>query len=260
MVLTSVIALTGLGLVAAALLAMASKVFAVPEDPRVEQICETLPGANCGGCGYAGCEGYAVAVVNDDSVSPNLCVVGGPQCAAAIGELTGKLTAEMEPLRVYRRCDKNHGKVQRRFDYQGISTCAAVAALHRGADQCTYSCLGFGDCIAVCEENAICIKDGIAHIIEERCLACGKCAKACPNSLLRLRPKQNPVIAACSSKDNGKLTKAACSNGCIGCKICEKKCPSGAITVQDLHAVIDYSKCTGCGACAQSCPVKVIHH
>ena len=264
MVLTSVIALTGLGLVAAALLAMASKVFAVPEDPRVEKICETLPGANCGGCGYAGCEGYAVAVVNDESISPNLCVVGGPQCAAAIGELTGKLTAEMEPLRVYRRCDKNHGKVLRRFEYQGISTCAAVAALHRGADQCTYSCLGFGDCVKVCSFDVLYLADGVAKVNSQACTGCGACVKACPRGVLELIPKRAKIAISCSTQDKGKAVMDVCSVGCIHCSKCVKLCPANAISMQDSKIVIDHMACLNyegdCEqACANGCPRGIIH-
>ena len=156
MVFVSIITLFGLGLVAAILLSIASRVFYVKEDPRVEAVLEVLPGANCGGCGFAGCEGYANAVVHDPSIPPNLCVVGGAKVASAIGTLTGKLTTEMEPLFAYRRCDKNAGQVTRRFDYKGIPSCAAAAALHHGSDQCGFSCLG-GKCCSVFQfAKAVC--------------------------------------------------------------------------------------------------------
>lgn len=258
-ILIPILLFAGIGLLAGVLLTAASAFFAVETDPRTQQITEALPGANCGGCGFAGCADYADAIVQGRA-APNLCKPGGTEAAAKIGEVLGTAVEAAEPEVMTLHCSGDCNAAKRLYDYSGTPTCAAANTYYGGTGVCSYGCLGFGDCIAVCEENAICIKDGIAHIIEERCLACGKCAKACPNGLLRLRPKQNPVIAACSSKDNGKLTKAACSNGCIGCKICEKKCPSGAITVQNFHAVIDYSKCTGCGICAQSCPVKVIHH
>ena len=264
MVLTSVLALTGLGLVAAALLGLAAKAFAVPEDPRVEQVCETLPGANCGGCGYAGCEGYAVAVVNDPDVSPNLCVVGGSQCAASIGELTGKLTTEMEPLRVYRRCDKNKGQVLQRYDYQGIPSCAAAAALHSGSDQCSYSCLGFGDCVKTCSFGGLQLENYVVKVNSDICTGCGSCVKACPRNVLELIPRRAKVAIACSTKDKLKAVMDVCKVGCIHCSKCVKACPAQAISMQNDRIVIDHRKCLDyegdCGsACAVGCPRKIIH-
>ena len=250
----TVLTLGVLGIVLAIILYFVAQKFKVEEDPRIDDVEKMLPGANCGGCGYAGCEGYAVAVVNDESVSPNLCVVGGPQCAAAIGELTGKLTAEMEPLRVYRRCDKNHGKVQRRFDYQGISTCAAVAALHRGADQCTYSCLGFGDCVKVCSFDGIYLADGVAKVNSKVCTGCGSCVKACPRGVLELIPQRAKVAISCSTQDKGKAVMDVCSVGCIHCSKCVKLCPAKAIVMENRKAVIDRDQCIRCFCCQEFCP------
>jgi len=246
-----------MGLAAGILLTAASSCFAVKVDPTKERITEALPGANCGACGFAGCADYADAIA-EGRAEPNLCKPGGAEAAAKIGGILGKTVTAAEPEVMAMHCSGTCNATQAFYEYKGTPTCRASAANYGGSGMCSFGCLGFGDCMAVCEENAICIKDGIAHIIAERCGACGKCAKACPKGLLSLRPASNPVTVACSSKANGKNTKLACKNGCIGCRMCEKKCPSGAITVQDFHAVIDYEKCTGCGVCAEACPVKAI--
>ncbi|MBE6826103.1 MAG: RnfABCDGE type electron transport complex subunit B [Ruminococcus sp.] len=257
-ILIPILIFAAMGLLAGILLTAASIFFAVKTDPRKEAITEALPGANCGGCGYAGCADYADAIVQGKA-APNLCKPGGPDTAAAIGKVLGTAVEAAEPEVMVVHCNGHCGAAKPLFTYEGTPTCEAAKLYYGGSGICSHGCLGFGDCAAVCEEDAICIRDGIAHVLSDRCLACGKCAKVCPNHLLSLRPKANPVHVACSSKDSGKNTKLACSNGCIGCKLCEKKCPHGAISVQDFHAVIDYSKCTGCGACAAACPVKAIH-
>lgn len=247
-----------MGLLAGILLTAASAFFAVETDPRQEQITEALPGANCGGCGFAGCADYAEAVVKG-TAEPNLCRPGGAEAAQKIGEILGKAVDISEPMVMTVHCSGDCKSAKALFDYAGMASCAAAKAFYGGNGQCSFGCLGLGDCARVCDENGICIQDGLARVISDRCIACGKCAAVCPNGLLSLRPKSNPVTVACSSGDNGKATKLACDKGCIGCKLCEKKCPEGAITVQNFHASIDYSKCTGCGTCAQGCPVKVIH-
>ena len=147
MIITSILILAVLGFAVAIMLGFASKIFYVEEDPKVEAVIEALPGANCGGCGYAGCEGYAIAVVNVPNVPANLCVAGGAKTAAQVGELTGKAVTESDPLLTFRRCDKISGKVAKRYSYQGLPSCAAAATLAQGSDICAYSCLGFGDCV-----------------------------------------------------------------------------------------------------------------
>ena len=177
MVMISVLVLLGLGLVTATVLAVASRVFHVEEDPRVQAVLEALPGANCGGCGYAGCEGYATAVATDPTVPANRCCAGGAETSIAVGELTGKTVAASDPLVSFRRCDKVAGNVALRYDYQGMPSCAAAAGLVGGSDSCSYSCLGFGDCVQVCPFDAIEVRGGLARVNASKCTGCGKCAE-----------------------------------------------------------------------------------
>ncbi len=263
MVLSSIIALAALGFIAAALLAIASRIFAVHEDPLVGKVTETLPGANCGGCGYAGCEGYANAVVHTPSVPPNLCVVGGAKTASAIGTLTGKLTSEVEPLFAYRRCDKNAGHVTRRFDYKGIPSCAAAAALHHGSDQCGFSCLGFGDCVKECIAHALHVENYIINVNEQMCIGCGKCTKICPRNILQLIPKRARVAITCSSQDRLKAVMDVCKVGCIHCEKCVKSCPAKAVSMVNSRIQIDHKLCLeygdSCGqVCAKGCPRSIL--
>lgn len=246
-----------LGILAGVLLTVASKVFAVKVDERIEKISDALPQANCGACGYAGCADYANAIVKDNAPT-NLCKPGGADTVNALSAIMGTDAEVTEREVAVLHCNGNCNATSKKFDFSGVESCAAAKRFYGGDGLCAYGCIGLGDCTKVCDEKGITIKDGIAHFDTESCISCGKCVKVCPNSIISLKPVSNPVTVKCSSKDNGKLTKLSCKNGCIGCKICEKKCPHDAIHVVDFHAVIDYDKCTGCGECANACPVKVI--
>lgn len=253
-----VIAFASMGLISGVLLTVASKVFEVKVDERIEKIGEVLPQANCGACGYAGCGDYANAIIEKNAPS-NLCKPGGIKTAEAISKITGSdNSAEIIPEVAVLHCSGDCRATGIKYNFTGIRTCASVKRFYSGNSTCSFGCVGFGDCINVCEFNAITIRDDIAHINPDLCFGCGSCAKVCPNGLISIKPKSNKTVIRCSSKDNGKVTKLNCKNGCIGCKMCEKTCESGAITVTDFHASIDYSKCTDCGKCAEKCPVKVI--
>lgn len=256
-ILIPILLFTLLGLLAGILLTVASRFFAVETDPRQERITEALPGANCGGCGFAGCADYAEAVAQGKA-EPNLCRPGGAETAHKIGAILGKEVQTAAPMVMTVHCNGDCNVSRPFFNFTGIQTCAAAKAFYSGDGLCRYGCLGLGDCAAVCDDNAICIVNGLAHIHSTRCIACGKCAAVCPNGLLSLRPANNPVTVSCSSCNNGKDTKTACDNGCIGCRMCVKSCPNGAITVTNFHAVIDYEKCTGCGTCTKVCPTKAV--
>ncbi len=263
MIVTSVLSLLTLGFVAACVLALASRVFYVDEDPRVEAVLNVLPGANCGGCGFAGCEAYAQAVLSDPSVSPGLCCAGGPEITEAVGELSGKAPGDAEPLVSFRRCVKDEGHVKTRYEYQGFRACAAAAMLEYGPDMCRYSCLGFGECARGCPFDAMYIEDGLVHIEEEKCTSCGICVRICPRHLLELIPRRARVMVYCATKDKMRDVVKVCEAGCITCGKCVKKCPAGAITQEDARVMIDQKACLAygpdCGeACVQACPRHIL--
>ena len=258
MVMISVLVLLGLGLVTATVLAVASRVFHVEEDPRVQAVLEALPGANCGGCGYAGCEGYATAVATDPTVPANRCCAGGAETSIAVGELTGKTVAASDPLVSFRRCDKVAGNVALRYDYQGMPSCAAAAGLVGGSDSCSYSCLGFGDCVQVCPFDAIEVRGGLARVNASKCTGCGKCAETCPRNVLELVPARARVMVFCSTKDRLKAVTEVCKVGCIKCGRCVKSCPADAVTLENDRIHINHKVCLTygpeCGeACAAAC-------
>lgn len=256
--LIPVLILGACGVLAGILLTIASKVFYVKVDERIEKIGEALPQANCGACGYAGCSDYADAIVNNNAPT-NLCRPGGADSANKIAEILGISASDVIPMTAVVHCNGDCNATEQQFDFNGVQSCKAVKRFYGGNGMCKYGCIGLGDCMNVCEYNAIKINDGLAKVNPSLCQACGQCVNICPNSLISIKPKSNTVDVLCSSADNGKATKSACSNGCIGCKICEKKCPNGAIKVENFHAIIDYDKCTSCGLCKSACPVKAIH-
>ena len=247
MVFASISVLLALGLTASLMLAAASRFFYVKEDPRVEAVVEALPGANCGGCGFAGCEGYATAVVNDPAVPANKCCAGGAETNIAVGELTGKTVAESEPLYSVRRCDKIAGNVEPRYEYQGMPSCAAASLLRGGTDVCRYSCLSFGDCAQACPFDAIRVSQGLAHVNKNKCTGCGICVAVCPRGVLELAPKRNRIAVYCNTRDKLRAVTDVCSIGCIKCGKCVKNCPAKALRMEDSRIVVDHSLCLSYG-------------
>ncbi len=246
-----------IGAAAGGLLLLCSKFLYVHTDERVTELIEALPGANCGSCGYSGCEGYAKAVA-EGKAKTNLCSVGGSEMAKALAEIMGTKALETQRRVAFVRCNGCKGATEERYIFTGTQSCAATERFYNGKASCRSGCDGLGDCVAVCEFEAISVIDGVAVVNPSKCRACGKCAAVCPNRLIEIIPFRQKYAVRCSNKDNGKITKAVCNNGCIGCKICEKKCRFGAITVSDNHATIDGAKCTGCGECVSACPQKCI--
>ena len=247
-----------LGLAIGLLLGVAAHRFRVETDEREQKIREALPGNNCGGCGYPGCDGCAAAIASGEAPA-DACPVGGAQCAAQIAEIIGKSVEPGVSKVAYVACSGTCGKVRTQSIYSGISDCRAASVTPGGGERaCSYGCMGFGSCAAVCPFDAVHIVDGVAKVDEDKCRACGKCVAICPRKLISLVPSNKPYRVACSSRLRGPEVKKQCEAGCIGCGLCAKNCSMGAITMVDNLPVFDYDKCANCGTCAGKCPVHVI--
>jgi len=252
-ILIALLVVGAIGLLAGLLIAVMSRFFGVEEDQTVKAVRACLPGVNCGACGYKGCDDYAVAVA-EGKAKPNLCVPGAESTAEELGALLG---IEVEPPKdvvAFVHCNGNCEATETKTDYVGVTSCKAAAMLYGGPETCSYGCMGLGDCATACPANAICMKDGIAHVDTSRCLGCGLCESICPKKVISMVPQETVVVVMCNSKDKGADARKACKNACIGCMKCVKTCPHEAITVTNNLAKIDYAKCVGCGACAGSCP------
>lgn len=256
-ILIPALAIGAIGLFFGALLAFASIVFKVEKDERIDQVLECLPGANCGGCGYTGCSALAEAVVNNGE-SATKCNLMTDEKNAIVCGIMGIAAGKVEKKTARLKCAGTSEHCVNKYDFTGIDDCFTAMQLNGGPKSCAYGCMGLGSCKAVCEFDAITIENGIAHIDDEKCAGCARCTAACPKGIIEMVPKRNRVYVSCSSTDKGAQVKNYCDTGCIGCKICEKKCEVGAIAVENNLAKIDYSKCTDCGACADACPKKII--
>ena len=259
LVLFALLVLGGLGLIFGAVLAFAARVFAVEVDPREEAIVGCLPGANCGGCGFPGCAGYAAAVVKGEA-PVNRCAAGGAAAADQIAEIMG-VTADAAVRMVAQVHCTGCGVDHQKYEYIGVHDCVAAARLPGGGPLgCDYGCLGMGSCEKVCPFDAIHVINGVAKVDEDKCKACNQCVDICPRHIIALEPYKTKrhVTIPCSSHDKGVDARKVCDNGCIGCSLCAKSCPKEAITMVNNLAVIDYDKCIGCGICAQKCPRKLI--
>ena len=260
-IMTPVLLVVAMGFVFAVILTIAAKIFYVPVDETVVQLRAELPGANCGGCGFAGCDDYASALGADpEGVGCSKCPVGGAEVAAKLAAILGMEAGDAEPMVATVRCNGNHTASKSLLEYKGTNTCAAAVTLYGGMNQCKYGCLGLGDCTRACNFNAIKICDGVAVVARELCVGCGACANACPKNVITLLPKKSKVVVQCQSQDKGAATRKACENGCIGCGKCTKVCKFEAITLDGNHAVIDPEKCKNCGLCAKECPTGAINN
>ena len=266
-IIIAVALLGGLGLIFGLVLAGASKVFYVETDPRLDQLNECLPGANCGGCGYAGCGGYAEAVLNGEA-EIGKCASGGNECAQAMAAIMGVKAEAVTRKVALVRCsgekvydaEGNQTKGAKvKANYEGFKDCLAASKVGgSGPLSCKFGCLGYGSCTKACKYGAIKVVNGVARVDEDLCVGCMACASVCPRNLIvPVEPDRNVVIA-CNSLAKGAVTTRSCTVGCIGCGLCKKVCPHGAITVTNNLAVIDYAKCDNCGLCATVCPKKLI--
>lgn len=263
LILIAVISLGAIGLVSAVILYGASKKFAVYEDPRIAQVNEVLPQANCGGCGYPGCAGFADACVKASSLDGLMCPAGGQSVMDQVAEILGMTAATAEPMLAVVKCNGSCEFRARVNKYDGPASCAIAASLYGGETGCSYGCLGCGDCVESCQFDAIFMnpETGLPEVIEDKCTACGACVKACPKNIIELRnkgKKSRRVFVSCVNKDKGAVTRKACSVGCIGCGKCVKTCTFEAITMTNNLAYIDFNKCKLCRKCVEVCPQNTI--
>lgn len=252
-----------LGALAAVVLFYVVQRFNVEEDSRIDDVEKILPGANCGGCGFAGCRGFAVATVEQDDISALNCPVGGSEVMSAVAEYLGKVSAEVMPMTATLRCGGCRAKRPTTNIYDGAKSCSVLSSLYIGESGCAAGCLGLGDCAVSCNFGAIYINEesGLAEIDAELCVACGACVTACPKSLIELRkrwPKNRSIYVACSSTEKGAKVMKACKAGCIGCSKCVKACPFNAISIENNLAYIDHMTCKLCRKCVAECPTKAI--
>lgn len=260
---TTVLVVSGLGALLALLLFLVAKKFKVEEDPRIDEVEKMLPGANCGGCGFAGCRGMSEALVRKEDISDLYCPVGGGECMKMIAGYLGKASAEREPMVAVVRCAGSCENRPRTNVFDGASSCLIASSLYAGNTGCSFGCLGLGDCAVKCEFGALSINPttGLPEVDEEKCTACGACVKACPKRIIELRkkaPKGRKVYVSCVNKEKGAVARKACKVACIGCGKCAKACPFEAITVESNLAYIDYTKCKMCRKCVTECPTGAI--
>ncbi|HQB22956.1 MAG TPA: RnfABCDGE type electron transport complex subunit B [Bacteroidales bacterium] len=261
--LYTVLILSLLGGLLAVVLYFVARKFKIQEDPRIDQVLEVMPGANCGGCGFAGCRAFVETFINNPERTDLFCPVGGNESMQQAAQVLGREVQEQAPKIAVLRCNGSCTVRPKLNTYNGSPSCAVVADLYGGETSCSFGCLGLGDCVQACLFDALAIdpETCLPVVDEEKCTSCGACVKACPKKLIELRPKgpkNRRVYVACSNKDKGALTRKACPVGCIGCGLCVKACPFDAITLTDNLAYIDPDKCRLCRKCVAVCPTQSI--
>ncbi|MCI8373446.1 MAG: RnfABCDGE type electron transport complex subunit B [Lachnospiraceae bacterium] len=248
----------GAGVIIGIFLGVFGEKFKVEVDEREIKVREQLPGNNCGGCGFAGCDGLAAAIAKGEA-AVDACPVGGAPVGKAIGEIMGVSSEGSVHKVAFVKCAGDCEKAKEVYNYYGNEECTAMEFVpNKGSKGCNYGCLGYGSCVKACPFDAIHIVDGIARVDKEKCKACGKCVAVCPRNLIELVPYEANYLVQCNSKEKGKDVMKNCDVGCIGCRLCEKNCPKQAVSVTDNLAHIDTDLCVQCGLCAQKCPKKII--
>lgn len=248
----------GAGIVIGIFLGVFGEMFKVEVDEKEIQIREQLPGNNCGGCGFAGCDGLAAAIAKGEA-AVDACPVGGVAVGNAIGKIMGVSAKGSVRKTAFVKCAGDCEKAKEVYHYYGNEECTAMEFVPNGGSKgCVYGCMGYGSCVKACPFDAIHIVDGIAKVDKEQCKACGKCVAVCPRHLIELVPYDAKYLVQCNSKDKGKEVMKNCEVGCIGCHLCEKNCPKQAVTITDNLAHIDTELCVQCGLCADKCPKKII--
>ena len=263
-IIWTVAILTVLGLLLALILFWVARKFRVEEDPRIDEVEKALPGANCGGCGFAGCRAFADAAVKASSLDNQYCPVGGDEVMQKVASILGFTVEAKAPQVAVVRCNGTCANRPVVNDYDGVASCRVKAALYSGDTLCSYGCLGCGDCVAACRFGALSMnpRTGLPVVDEGKCTACGACTKVCPRHIIELRnqgPRGMRVYVSCVNKDKGPVARKACAAACIGCGLCARTCRQGAVTVTDNLSYIDFTKCKLCRECEAMCPSGDIH-
>ena len=262
-IIYTIISLCAIGIASAVILYFVAQKFKVEEDPRIDTVESILPGANCGGCGKPGCRGFAEATIKATSLDGLFCPVGGAETMTKVAAALGMEVTVQTPQIAVVRCNGTCDHRQRTSQYDGYKSCAIEHSLYRGETDCTFGCLGCGDCVTACPFDAIHMdENGLPVVSEEKCVACGACVKACPRNIIELRNKGvkgRRVFVCCVNKDKGNIARKACTAACIGCGKCVKECPFEAITLENNLAYIDFRKCRLCRKCVSVCPTHAIH-
>ncbi len=263
-IIWTIAVITLLGLLLSVSIFFVAKKFKVEEDPRIDEVEAVMPGANCGGCGFAGCRAFATSCVGAPNLDNNYCPVGGNETMKKVAGILGMTVAEKAPMVAVVRCNGTCANRPKTTQYDGVQSCRVKASLYSGDTGCSYGCLGCGDCVAACQFGAISMdpETGLPVVDESKCTACGACVKACPKSIIELRakgPRGMRVYVSCINKDKGAVARKACKAACIGCGKCAKACTHDAITVENNVAYIDFTKCKLCRKCVLECPTGAIH-
>lgn len=261
--LITIISLSLLAFISAVILYFVAQKFKVFEDPRIDEVHAVLPGVNCGGCGFAGCRNFAEALVKADNFEGLYCPVGGADVMGTAAKMLGKEAPIVDPLVAVLKCNGTPENRPRTSRYDGASDCRISNNLYIGETDCSYGCMGYGDCVKACAFNAIYMDNPteLPVILDDKCVACGACVKACPRNLIELRKKakkDRKIYVACSNCDKGGPARKACKVACIACSKCFKVCEFGAIIIENNLAYIDATKCTFCRKCVTECPTNSI--
>lgn len=262
-VIITIVSLSALGILAALILYFIAQKFKVYEDPRIDQVEEALPGANCGGCGFPGCRNFAEALVKADNFDGLNCPVGGNETMGAVAGILKMIAPEVEPRVAVVRCNGAPEHRPRTSSYDGAANCTIVSKLYGGETGCSYGCVGLGECVDACDFEAMYMdeKTQLPVIIDDNCVACGACVEACPKDIIELRKKakkDKKIFVCCINEDKGGPARKACKVACIGCGKCELECKFDAITIENNLAFIDSDKCKLCRKCVPVCPTAAI--
>lgn len=262
-IIYTILTLSIIGTLSAIILYFVAQKFKVYEDPRIDLVEASLPGANCGGCGFAGCRAFADACVSKGELADLFCPVGGNDCMSGVAGILGIEAVKKDPKVAVVRCNGTCEHRPKTNIYDGTMSCAVAASLYAGDTGCSYGCLGCGDCAVSCDFDALHMNPvtGLPEVDDDKCVACGACVKACPKTLIELRkkaPKDRKIFVSCRNMDKGGVAKKSCSVACIGCSKCEKECKYDAITMANNLAFIDSDKCKLCRKCVTVCPTNAI--